>query len=161
MNDFKFGDIIENGWASNDNPTKRGVFVRYMYRSGKMNPGKHAVLLFDSGGLGEFRVDMEARLTKVGTIFEAAAAAGWNACRRQVYLLSEDYIERTHALKVDDSVEGNFYRGQYDVAKSFAKAFGAFEARDCDYFKQIDFATLLSSAVENVAGASNIRNGHD
>lgn len=71
-----------------------------------------------------------------------AAEAGWNACRRQVYLLSEDYTERTHSLKNTDSVEGNFYRGQYDVAKSFAKSFSAFEARDCDYFKQIDFAAL-------------------
>lgn len=71
-----------------------------------------------------------------------AAEAGWNACRKQVYLLSEDYIERTHPLKGADTVEGNFYRGQYDVAKSFAKAFNAFEAQDCDYFKQIDFNAL-------------------
>ncbi|QWY83496.1 hypothetical protein [Rhizobium phage RHph_X2_28B] len=75
---------------------------------------------------------------------EDAAEAGWNACRRQVYLLSEDYIERTHALKNAETVEGNFYRGQYDVAKSFARAFNAFEARDCDYFKQIDFSALSS-----------------
>lgn len=73
---------------------------------------------------------------------EAAAISGWNACRMQVYLLSEDYIERTHELKGTATVESNFYRGQYDVAKSFAKAFTAFEARDCDYFKQIDIAAL-------------------
>lgn len=80
-----------------------------------------------------------------------AAEAGWNACRRQVYLLSEDYIERTHPLKGTDTVEGNFYRGQYDVAKSFAKAFSAFEARDCDYFKQIDFAALRTPADTDAA----------
>ncbi|RVI91792.1 hypothetical protein [Sinorhizobium meliloti] len=80
-----------------------------------------------------------------------AAEAGWNACRRQVYLLSEDYIERTHPLKGTDTVEGNFYRGQYDVAKSFAKAFSAFEARDCDYFKQIDFAALSTPADTDAA----------
>jgi hypothetical protein len=77
-----------------------------------------------------------------------AAEDGWNACRRQVYLLSEDYTERTHALKGVDTVEGNFYRGQYDVAKSFAKAFSAFEAKDCDYFKQIDRAALGAGTVE-------------
>ncbi|NTG61797.1 hypothetical protein G6L45_16065 [Agrobacterium rhizogenes] len=76
-----------------------------------------------------------------------AAEDGWNACRRQVYLLSEDYTERTHALKGVDTVEGNFYRGQYDVAKSFAKAFSAFEAKDCDYFKQIDCAALGAGTV--------------
>ncbi len=70
MHDFEFGDIIENGWASNDNPTKRGVFIRYIHRSGKLNPGKHAVIRFDSGGLGEFRIDMEAKLTKIGTVFD-------------------------------------------------------------------------------------------
>lgn len=72
----------------------------------------------------------------------AAAEAGWNACRRQVYLLSEDYTERTHPLKNGETVEGNFYRGQYDVARSFARAFNSFEARDCGYFQQIDFASL-------------------
>jgi hypothetical protein len=71
-----------------------------------------------------------------------AAKAGWNACRRQVYLLSEDYITRTHELKAADTIEGNFYRGQYDVAKSFSKALSAFEAEDCDYFRQIDFAAM-------------------
>ncbi|HEY0125009.1 MAG TPA: hypothetical protein VGC14_25245 [Rhizobium sp.] len=76
-----------------------------------------------------------------------AAEDGWNACRRQVYLLSEDYTERTHALTGVDTVEGNFYRGQYDVAKSFAKAFSAFEAKDCDYFKQTDCAALGAGTV--------------
>lgn len=71
MHDFQFGDIIENGWASKDNPTKRGVFLRYLHRTGKLNPGKHAVLRFESGVTGEFRIDMEARLTKIGTIFDA------------------------------------------------------------------------------------------
>lgn len=75
----------------------------------------------------------------------AAAESGWNACRRQVYLLSEDYTDRTYPLKDTNDTAGNFYRGQYDVAKSFAKAFNAFEARDCDYFKQIDFAALDAS----------------
>lgn len=66
-----------------------------------------------------------------------AAIAGWNACRRQVYALSEDYIERTHALKDADTVEGHFYRGQYDVAKAFAKAFNALDPENCDEFGKI------------------------
>ncbi|NEI70986.1 hypothetical protein GR212_15505 [Rhizobium lusitanum] len=71
MNDFQFGDIIENGWASDSNPTKRGVFLYYKTRTGRLNPGRHAVIRFKSGGLGEFRIDNEAELTKIGTIFDA------------------------------------------------------------------------------------------
>lgn len=71
-----------------------------------------------------------------------AAEAGWNACRRQVYALAEDYINRTHDAKNTVTAAGNFYRGQYDVAKSFAKTFNSFEALDCDRFNEIDFSTL-------------------
>jgi hypothetical protein len=70
MHDFQFGDIIENGWASDDNPTKRGVFLYYKVRTGRLNPGKHAVLRSAGGSLGEFRVDGDAKLSKVGTIFD-------------------------------------------------------------------------------------------
>lgn len=34
-----FGDVVENGWASEDNPTRRGLFVRSFTRKGRMNPG--------------------------------------------------------------------------------------------------------------------------
>ena len=35
----KFGDRIKNPWASDDNPTKVGIFVRQFRRTGKLNPG--------------------------------------------------------------------------------------------------------------------------
>lgn len=35
----KFGDLIENGYASEDNPTRRGYFVRAFRRTGKLNAG--------------------------------------------------------------------------------------------------------------------------
>lgn len=84
----------------------------------------------------------------------AAAEAGWNACRRQIYALAEDYIERTHEAKKAGSVEANFYRGQYDVAKSFAKTFNSFEASDCDRFKEIDFTTIKSSGTAPIERAA-------
>jgi len=34
-----FGDVVENGYASEDNPTRRGFFVRAFKRTGRMNPG--------------------------------------------------------------------------------------------------------------------------
>lgn len=35
----QFGDIVENGWASDKNPLKRLVFLRVVRRTGKFNPG--------------------------------------------------------------------------------------------------------------------------
>lgn len=37
----RFGDVVENGWASEDNPTRRGYFVRLGWRTGKMNAGRY------------------------------------------------------------------------------------------------------------------------
>lgn len=37
----RFGDIIENGWASLENPTRCGYFVREGRRTGKMNAGRY------------------------------------------------------------------------------------------------------------------------
>ena len=35
----KFGDILENPFASTDNPHKKGIFVKEFRRTGKLNPG--------------------------------------------------------------------------------------------------------------------------
>jgi hypothetical protein len=35
-----FGDTVENGWASEDNPTRQGFFVREFKRIGRLNPGR-------------------------------------------------------------------------------------------------------------------------
>lgn len=37
----RFGDTIENGWASEDNPTRVGFFVREGRRTGRMNAGRY------------------------------------------------------------------------------------------------------------------------
>ena len=34
-----FGDVVENGWASEENPTRKGYFVRSFKRIGRINPG--------------------------------------------------------------------------------------------------------------------------
>ena len=36
---LRFGDPVVNTSASDDNPQKRGFFVRRIHRSGRMNPG--------------------------------------------------------------------------------------------------------------------------
>lgn len=63
---------------------------------------------------------------------------GWKACRRQVYLLAE-YEQDTGPYSADMS---DFARGYKYMAKSFAKAFNAFEAEDCDFLRE----AALSSA---------------
>lgn len=70
MSRFKFGDIIENGWAGEGNPRKRGVYLRSFHRSGRMNPGHHVELQHEDGKRSEFLIADDDKLTKVGTIFD-------------------------------------------------------------------------------------------
>jgi hypothetical protein len=72
---FKFGDIIENGWAGDSNPTKRGVYLWSFTRTGRMNPGKHVKVLHDDGRTGELRIADDDKMTVVGTIFDERDAA--------------------------------------------------------------------------------------
>lgn len=47
---WKFGDVIENTAASEDNPTRRGYFVRAGNRIGAtLNPGRYAELTDGAG----------------------------------------------------------------------------------------------------------------
>lgn len=72
---FKFGDIIENGYAADSNPTKRGVYLWTFNRTGRMNPGKHVKLRYEDGSTGELLISADDKMTVVGTIFDAAIAA--------------------------------------------------------------------------------------
>jgi hypothetical protein len=49
----RFLDIIENGYASEDNPRHTGIFIRSGYRSGRVNPGKYWVLTDGDGDFWE------------------------------------------------------------------------------------------------------------
>jgi len=64
---FKFGDIIENEWASLDNPIRKGVFIRYQVH------WKNKVMLMTDGKdyfwLGNAGPD--AKNKKIGTILNA------------------------------------------------------------------------------------------
>lgn len=71
MEKFKFGDIIQNGWASETNPRRCGVYLWSFHRTGRMNPGKHVKLLHDDGKTGELLISDEDKMEKIGTIFES------------------------------------------------------------------------------------------
>lgn len=59
---FKFGDIIENGWASVDNPTRIGIFVRRKKRTIELTDGR--------GKFWEVYHNDDNRNKKIGSIFE-------------------------------------------------------------------------------------------
>lgn len=64
--DFRFGDIIENEWASETNPIRRGVFVRYTQR-------RRCIELTDMDGkFWEIGIDGDlapAKIKRVSTIW--------------------------------------------------------------------------------------------
>lgn len=59
---FKFGDIIENGWVSEDNPSRKSIFVRHKKKTIEVTDGK--------GNFWEVYHDSENRNVRIGTIFE-------------------------------------------------------------------------------------------
>ena len=64
----KFGDIIENGWASADNPIRFGVFVRSKKRRGRFNPGTYYLLTDTKGKHWEIggQADGHEKISVVG-----------------------------------------------------------------------------------------------
>lgn len=66
----KFLDIIENGYASEINPTRTGVYIRDVYRRGKLNPGKYMILTDRTGKL-QWEVGYEnERLKVIGNLLD-------------------------------------------------------------------------------------------
>ena len=59
---LKFGDIVTNGWAGDDNPNRRGVFVKRKRDT--------IVLTNMKGKFWEPYNDDQAKLKKIGTIFD-------------------------------------------------------------------------------------------
>lgn len=59
---FKFGDIIENGWAGEGNPYRVAIFVRHKKNTIEMTDGK--------GKFWETYHDKDNRNTRLGSVFE-------------------------------------------------------------------------------------------
>lgn len=59
---FKFGDIIENGWAGEGNPIKVGIFVRHKKKTIELTDGK--------GKFWEVYHQKDNHNKKIGNIFE-------------------------------------------------------------------------------------------
>jgi hypothetical protein len=64
----KFLDVIENGWASDKNPTRTGYFIRSGTRGkGMINPGKYLVLTDGKGNFWEISTKNE-KLKIIGNL---------------------------------------------------------------------------------------------
>lgn len=59
---FRFGDIIENGWAGKENPIRIGIFVRHKKNIIELTNGK--------GKFWEVYHDKDNRNARIGSIFE-------------------------------------------------------------------------------------------
>lgn len=95
---FKFGDIIENGWAGEGNPRKRGVYLWSVYRTGKMNPGKHVKLMHDDGTTSELLISDDDKMTVVGTIFDAKLSDALAAKDAEIAKLREENARLREAM---------------------------------------------------------------
>ena len=70
----RFGDIIENGWASEENPTRVGLFVREGRRTGRMNAGRYFEVTDGKGKFWELPAFGDHRITvSPGPLSELAA----------------------------------------------------------------------------------------
>ena len=59
---FQFGDIIENGWAGEKNPTRISIFVGHKKNTIEVTDGK--------GDFWEIYHNKENRNTRIGSIYE-------------------------------------------------------------------------------------------
>ena len=90
-----FGDLVENGWASEDNPTRRGYFVRSFKRSGRMNPGVTWEITDKKGKFWELQPrTIGERLTVTPAGQEVTASAD-GALGRQALSVQADPISLT------------------------------------------------------------------
>jgi hypothetical protein len=61
-----FGDIVENGWASADNPQRRGFVIRTGQKFGRINPGPFVELTNGKGDFWRLSIGKGNKLKKVG-----------------------------------------------------------------------------------------------
>jgi hypothetical protein len=68
MSGPRFGDLIENGWASTENPHRFGTFVRAGRRTGRLNPGPYWELTDRNGTFWETSCAEGSKLTNHGQV---------------------------------------------------------------------------------------------
>jgi len=83
-----FGDVVENGWASDDNPTRRGFFVRAFKRAGRMNPGLTWEITDKLGKFWEIQpAFIGERLTVIPAARSEAQPSGYDASQPVAWIV--------------------------------------------------------------------------
>lgn len=63
---LKFGDLVENGYASEDSPRRVSIFVRRGNRSGRINSGPYIQVTDGKGNFWEFSTSGNHKLSRAG-----------------------------------------------------------------------------------------------
>jgi hypothetical protein len=69
---ISFGDVLENGWAGDRNPQRRGIVIRFGTRTGRLNPGPYVELTDGMGNFWQHSVSEGHRLLKVGRALQSS-----------------------------------------------------------------------------------------
>lgn len=96
---FKFGDIVENGWASEDNPTRKGVVVKRGVTKGRLNPGPFVQLTDMKGEFWECGAGKDHKLSVVGSVLPDKALEADNTALRETLEFYADSLNYTMIYK--------------------------------------------------------------
>jgi len=101
-----FGDWIESGWASDDNPRKYGRFVKIDNRKGRVNPGLRITLTDGHGAFWSAPASGNHRLRRIKSRhpdpalvealeeINAALDAFWNDKSLRCIAMHQDFPKR-------------------------------------------------------------------
>lgn len=94
----KFGDLVENGWASEENPTRRGYFVRAYTTTGRMNPGLHWQITDKRGKFWDLQPRAIADRLTVTPCQEGSAEDDGAAMRHTLSVQATDKSDRAEGV---------------------------------------------------------------
>lgn len=93
-----FGDTIENGWASEENPTRVGYFVEQGRRTGKMNAGPYIRVTDGRGKFWELPITRDHKIK--------VTPAAWNTHPTEDRLVGAlEEAERALEVFIADEVD--------------------------------------------------------
>lgn len=112
MQAMKFGQPVRNGYASEGNPIRDGLFVRWVHRTGRLNPGKYAELTDGKGKFWMVKPDALSILDKIDKSGEGAidpmGKDVWPELKADIEMAAKDYATLIDAEGFDAEVYQNF-----------------------------------------------------
>ena len=113
---------------------------------------ENAFALSQPAAVAQWR-DISSLQSQLDAVREAAAVAGWNACRRSIYAVCEDVQNEAKRLRTsskpgtfsEEEHARGYYAGSCYAAKSIARGFNSMSALDDDNLR----ATLNPTSEKN------------